>query len=146
MTTILVTGSRYYNGDLSSCCCALAQLSANMFPNQTITLIHGGAKGADSLAAQQAHKLGWETISYLPEWETYGKKGGPIRNTMMVDQHPHFALAVLAAQSVGTRDCLKKLATSTKLSSSRLHFLLLVDAETGQARWLNPSELLEEFG
>ena len=43
-------------------------------------IISGSAKGADSLAEKWANENNIETKIYHPDWETYGKKAGIIRN------------------------------------------------------------------
>jgi hypothetical protein len=146
MTTILVTGSREYEGDLISYCDALEQMKTHLQLSDEITLIHGGAKGTDTIAATEGHRRGWKVVEYQAQWAAYGKKAGPIRNSTLVAQRPQLALAVLLPDSIGTRDCLKKLAYSASKTESRLEYLLLLDMETGQSRWLSPSQLQEEFG
>lgn len=48
-------------------------------------LIHGGATGADTLAAQWANRRGITVIHYPAKWEQHGRAAGPIRNQMMID-------------------------------------------------------------
>jgi hypothetical protein len=53
------------------------------------TLIHGGARGADSLAAEWAMANGIPVLEYpvTPEdWRTIGKAAGPMRNQRMLDE------------------------------------------------------------
>lgn len=146
MTTLLVTGSRNYCGDLAPYCDLLAQLNGQLFSDAPITLIHGGAAGADTIAGKEGHQRGWTVNSFPAEWGKYGKKAGPMRNTSLVQHCPHLALAVLTSTSVGTRDCLRKLAASTNKVECRLAYVLLVDGDNGGARWLTPTELYQEFG
>lgn len=48
-------------------------------------IIHGGASGADGLAAAWgAENLGGSS-AYPADWETHGKKAGPIRNSLMLE-------------------------------------------------------------
>ena len=145
MTTILVTGSRKYSGDLAPYCDLLGQLAYQLFGDVPITMIHGGANGADDIAGQEGTKRGWTVVSHPADWDTYRKRAGPIRNGTLVAQCPHLALAVLAANSIGTPGCLKKLAKSTSNVSSRLAYVLLIDADNGSSRWLTPSQLYDEF-
>lgn len=56
-------------------------------------LIHGGAKGADAMAASWGGKLAIEVSSFPADWETYGRAAGPIRNRQMRDQKPHKVIA-----------------------------------------------------
>jgi hypothetical protein len=47
-------------------------------------LIHGDAKGADSLADAWARYNEIETDPFPADWEQHGKKAGPIRNRQMI--------------------------------------------------------------
>jgi len=57
-------------------------------PLSQITIIHGGARGADSLAGDLAAELGCKVRVYHASWQVYGKGAGPIRNRQMVDENP----------------------------------------------------------
>jgi hypothetical protein len=49
-------------------------------------IIHGAARGADSIAAFEADMMGFEDIrTYPADWQNYGKAAGPIRNRQMLD-------------------------------------------------------------
>ena len=48
-------------------------------------LVHGDAMGADRLAAGWAEACGLIVEAYPADWDTYGKKAGPIRNQEMLD-------------------------------------------------------------
>jgi len=50
-----------------------------------VTIIEGGARGADSVAREVARNLGLDVITVWANWEKYGKKAGPIRNGRMLD-------------------------------------------------------------
>lgn len=84
-------------------------------------IIHGGAKGIDSLAGLIArHDHRFVEHIFLPDWKQYGKKAGPIRNGQMVArlvEHKEQGAAcfVLAfhndlAGSKGTKDCVYQAA------------------------------------
>lgn len=51
-----------------------------------LTVIHGGARGADSLADQ------WAVVNWVPfeeykaDWDTHGKKAGILRNIQMLEE------------------------------------------------------------
>jgi hypothetical protein len=49
-----------------------------------LTIIHGGARGADSLAGYWAKKFGYACEEYPADWNRYGKRAGPIRNAQMI--------------------------------------------------------------
>lgn len=96
-----------------------------------VGLIHGMARGADTLAGlwmekkireeyktcwlrRQACPKGYRTgLQYHPErwvlgypanWERDGKAAGPIRNRLMLDKHPTVKLVVAFPGGRGTRD------------------------------------------
>lgn len=48
-------------------------------------IIHGAARGADSIAGEIAEKLGIEVEAYPAEWDEYGKAAGVIRNQQMLE-------------------------------------------------------------
>lgn len=50
------------------------------------TIIHGAAKGADSIAGRLAEKnKDFEVEAFPADWKQYGKAAGPIRNKQMLD-------------------------------------------------------------
>jgi hypothetical protein len=49
-------------------------------------IIHGAAKGADTLAAKWAQWKGFKAIAFPADWEKNGKAAGPIRNQQMLDE------------------------------------------------------------
>lgn len=57
-------------------------------------LVHGAARGADSLAAQEAENLHIPTKSFPADWNTHGKSAGIIRNiTMFKETNPDLVIA-----------------------------------------------------
>lgn len=55
---------------------------------QGIVVVHGAARGADTIAGEEAEGLGFQVEAYPADWEKYGKKAGPIRNLQMLDTKP----------------------------------------------------------
>lgn len=49
-----------------------------------ITVVHGDAKGADSIADVCAQLIGMEVERYPAKWDEYGRSAGPIRNREML--------------------------------------------------------------
>ena len=47
-------------------------------------LIHGAARGADSLAAKWANDRGVATLPFPADWAAHGKRAGPRRNEKML--------------------------------------------------------------
>jgi hypothetical protein len=48
-------------------------------------VIHGGARGADTMAAQVAERLGIFILTFAPDWKRYGRGAGVRRNQEMLD-------------------------------------------------------------
>ena len=59
-----------------------------------VTVIHGSAKGADTIAGEIASELGFRVIACPAEWKRYGRAAGIIRNRQMLqDYRPELVLA-----------------------------------------------------
>lgn len=57
-------------------------------------LIHGAARGADSLADRYAREKGIPVQRFHADWQAYGKAAGPIRNKqMLLDSDPDLVVA-----------------------------------------------------
>ena len=71
--------------------------------------MHGAAMGADSMAGQCAWDAGFTVRSYPAQWDLHGKAAGPIRNRLMLAQHPDIVLAFHADinSSKGTKDMIR---------------------------------------
>lgn len=102
---ILVTGGRNYT-DRTAVARALQHLADNYVfgakPAEFV-LVHGGATGADQLAADEAQRLGWRTEAHPADWDTYGKAAGPRRNTDMVRLGANYLVAFPGGH--GTAHC-----------------------------------------
>ena len=57
------------------------------------TIMHGAARGADSIAGRLATDLGFAVRIFPANWELYNKAAGFIRNKQMLDQNPDLVLA-----------------------------------------------------
>ena len=76
-------------------------------------IIHGGAKGVDSLADKYANDNGIEKKVFKADWDKYGKAAGHIRNAEMIDwARENYDtvgfIAVWDGESRGTHDAIKK--------------------------------------
>lgn len=56
-------------------------------------VIHGNAKGVDSLAEHVCANNGVHTAIFKPRWEKYGRGAGPLRNCAMLDLKPDLVIA-----------------------------------------------------
>ena len=74
-------------------------------------LVHGAARGADSLAADIGARLGFVVRAFPADWKSFGRAAGPIRNArMLAEGHPDLVLAFHdnIAQSRGTADMVRR--------------------------------------
>lgn len=99
---IIITGSRHLD-DYDLVYRALLRYAGR----NNVTVVHGGAPGADTLAAEIAEGLGFNVESYPADW-SIGKKAGPLRNQHMVDLGAKICLAFPTADSRGTWDCVNR--------------------------------------
>ena len=83
---VLVTGDRNWQ-DRGMILRELLALKEQLRPGEQLIVVHGKARGADSLAAEVARAHHWTMIErgYAAEWGRYGRAAGPIRNQQMLD-------------------------------------------------------------
>lgn len=80
-------------------------------PGEGVTLIHGGAGGADTLAGEAADRLGWLEEIHRPNWKKYGKAAGFIRNETMLDRNPEAVFVFWDGESRGTHHAMNSAET-----------------------------------
>lgn len=51
-------------------------------------IIEGGARGADEIARDLAHYLGFDVVTVPADWEGLGYSAGPERNRQMLEMRP----------------------------------------------------------
>ncbi|MEK0325997.1 MAG: SLOG family protein [Nitrosopumilus sp.] len=78
-----------------------------------MTLIHGDAKGADRIAVDiWTRILKNASLAFPADWKQYGRRAGPIRNTLMLTDNPEIELVLAFSNdlsiSKGTQDMVKK--------------------------------------
>lgn len=76
-----------------------------------VTVIHGGARGADSMAAGAARRHGCAVEMFPADWEGDGRSAGPKRNQRMLDEgEPDVVVAVTddLSTSKGTADMVRR--------------------------------------
>lgn len=105
---LLITGSRYFNdAGLMSAAISDAVSTLRGFGFAHIVLVHGGARGADMLAAHIGKSMGLEIEAHPARWDVYGKAAGPVRNKEMVELGADLVLAFPVGESRGTRGCMR---------------------------------------
>lgn len=74
-------------------------------PEGTV-IVHGAARGADTIAGAVAERMGFEVEAYPAEWRKFGRSAGPIRNRQMADSGIDLCVAFHEdiANSRGTAD------------------------------------------
>jgi len=72
-----------------------------------VTVISGGAKGADRIGEDWAVNNWTKLEVYKADWATYGSRAGPIRNQQMLDSGVDFAVQFPGGR--GTADMRKRL-------------------------------------
>lgn len=82
-------------------------------------LVHGGAKGVDSMAGQAAKELGLLTKEYPAKWYEYGRKAGILRNLQMVNDNKDTILYIAFPGGNGTEHCFQY-AKKQKINSVKI--------------------------
>lgn len=88
---------------------------ASVYGYSNVTVIHGAAAGADSMAGLAADRHGVICEDYPADWQTHGKAAGPIRNQRMIDEaKPDVVVAFTndLASSHGTADLVDRAKTA----------------------------------
>jgi hypothetical protein len=112
---ILVTGSREFT-DRVRIATALEEVIREQDPERVrdpgfLTVIHGGARGADTIAGEIAAARGCRVEVFPPAYDRFGPEIAPfIRNSQLVGERPDLCLAFYSkrARNSGTRDCVAK--------------------------------------
>lgn len=71
-----------------------------------LTIVHGGARGADTLAGEVAQELGYTVEVHPADWKTHGRAAGPTRNQKMLDTGVDLVMAFPGGR--GTADMVKR--------------------------------------
>jgi hypothetical protein len=120
----MVTGSRDWTDRA-----LLKRWLLTIVPPGAHTLVHGGARGADLIAASLTIDLGWSEEPHPAAWtapcerecpsghrrlngnmsgSSYCPDAGKRRNQEMVDSRPDLVIAFPTARSVGTWDAVRR--------------------------------------
>ena len=100
---ILVCGDRNWN-DQVRITSRLAKLGHGH------VIVHGAARGADTMAGVAASSLDMSVDVYPADWNKFGRSAGPIRNRQMLDTKPDLVIAFHPniEASKGTKDCVNE--------------------------------------
>jgi len=101
--TVLVCGGRTYNNKET-----IYEVLSSIHKETPISvLIHGAAKGADTLAGCWARENNIKEKQYPALWNTYGKAAGSIRNQKMLDDNT-VELVIAFPGGKGTADMVER--------------------------------------
>lgn len=95
---VLCCGSRHFADPFR----ASLAIDARIAELPLCEIIHGGAQGADTMAAAAGTRHGHPVTMFAADWETHGKRAGVIRNLEMLAQRPDLVLAFWDRESRGT--------------------------------------------
>lgn len=82
-TTILICGGRDYT-DYHTFTTKMEEISGKI--SGPITVISGGARGADTLAIRWANDYGHKLEVYVADWDRHKKAAGILRNIQMLKE------------------------------------------------------------
>lgn len=67
-------------------------------------IVSGGARGVDQLGEKYASLHNIPVIQYLPDWDTYGKRAGYVRNMDMANSGAEMLICLWDGCSKGTKN------------------------------------------
>ena len=80
---IIIAGSRDFNDYELLKKEVLNILKQDNRPKDTVKIISGTARGADTLGEQFAKEFGLKVARFVPDWDGLGKRAGYVRNAEM---------------------------------------------------------------
>jgi YspA, cpYpsA-related SLOG family len=101
--TVLVCGGRDFDDEDG----LFSALDALHYGKKITRLVHGAAKGADTLGARWALGKGIFSAGYPAQWDKYGKKAGVVRNQEMLDRE-EIEFVVACPGGRGTADMVRR--------------------------------------
>ena len=107
-TNVIIAGGRDFADPemLDDCMWQLyghADYGYQQASNYDITIVTGGARGADTLGHEWAKQCDFPTIVVPAEWDKHGKAAGPIRNQQMAELS-NVLVAFWDGESKGTKN------------------------------------------
>jgi hypothetical protein len=136
MRRYLVTGSRDWSPE--AVMDEVFRRLAQTYRADEITIVHGDCPtGVDALADRLAKRWGFKVEKHQADWNNYGTRAGPMRNTRMVKAGAVmcFAFSRDINKSRGTRDC------AGKAVAHGIHTMLFFGDTYEQVRQFGPSEI-----
>lgn len=91
---IQITGSREFTDQSLVNEAVISEVATAFRDREPVTVVTGGARGADTLAINAVRDLGWVDVEVYPaKWDEYGKRAGYIRNAEMASLGADICLA-----------------------------------------------------
>lgn len=110
LTRVIVCGGRNANIDANTVDSCISEILED-YVDTDVEFVSGAATGGDKLGEEYAHTYGYTLTQFKPDWKTYGRAAGPIRNHKMIDYIEDADYPVVIAfwdgSSKGTRDTIK---------------------------------------
>lgn len=99
---VLICGDRHWKDK------EFIRNAMQILPAGTV-VIHGAARGADTIAGDIAKAMGLQVLAFPAQWNTLGKAAGPVRNMNMLGEGPDVVWAFHdnLNESRGTRNMIK---------------------------------------
>lgn len=104
MRRVLITGSRAWVRE-STIHRALDAVIHQWGTN--VIIVHGTARGADTIAGDYARSKGLRVEEHPADWNKYGKRAGYVRNAEMVTLDADVVLAFVINNSAGAMSTVK---------------------------------------
>ena len=106
MKRVLISGSRIFDDErlLFSVLDDYFEIDNECQP---LIIIHGGAKGADNIAARWAYDRKQKSEVFYPDWDKLGKAAGVVRNKQMLDSGVDIVFAFPRGEARGTKHMIK---------------------------------------
>lgn len=107
---LLVTGDRNYRKAQVVYAALMDFLGENVDALGGVTVVHGDARGADTIADVCAQLIGYEVERHPADWDRHRRAAGPIRNKEMLDSGIDYWLAFHdnIDESKGTADMIER--------------------------------------
>lgn len=102
----LITGSRIFNDAYIMNLALDGFCEEREVDKKSLVLVHGGAKGADTLAGLWAKRNGVPCEVHIPDW-SMGRGAGLKRNKDMLDTGVDIVIAFPRGEARGTRHMMK---------------------------------------
>jgi hypothetical protein len=97
-TVMIICGGRRYNDREAMAHHVARAAMMELESGHCLSIVHGGAKGADTLAGDAADELGLRTEVFEADWGQHGRSAGHVRNQEM-------ARHLVAARKRGAKVC-----------------------------------------